>query len=146
MNRAWHFGGFPGENGAGMPLILGDFSLASQQWKLWSPDWGIEGSLPMSLMANGEGLRVSHLSKCQLSPHSAVFSTTYSHPAVPGVPDALAQHLERVNLWFLPGASWEQGVTQLQEVGRDCSIYRLSMVLIWAHPHFTERLPRWLRQ
>ena len=41
---------------------------------------------------------MSHLSKCQLSPHSAVFSTTYSHPAVPGVPDALAQHLESKSL------------------------------------------------
>ena len=83
----------------------------------------------MSLMAK-EGLRVSHLSKCQLSLHSAVFSTMYSHPAVPGVPDALAQHLERVHLWFLPGASREQGVTRLQGVGRDRSVYRRSVVLM----------------
>ena len=145
MNRAWHLGGSPGEDGAGMPLVMGGFSLASQQWKLWSPDWGIEGSLPMSLMAK-EGLRVSHLSKCQLSLHSAVFSTMYSHPAVPGVPDALAQHLERVHLWFLPGASREQGVTRLQGVGRDRSVYRRSVVLMWAHPRLPERLSWWLRQ
>lgn len=59
---------------------------------------------------------------------------------MPGVPNAglpLAQHLQRVNFWLQPGASWPS--LGCREQGGTWSFRRLSPVLLSVHPRLSAR-------
>lgn len=142
MNRARHFVGFLGVLGQGHHSLEGGFSFS--YWFLSSEisELLTEHRRLTAKVLGGKWRRAGgfHFSECQPSLHASVVRNLHplhAYPAMPGVPNAgvpPAQHF-RVNFWLLPGTSWLS--FGCREWGGTCSSYRISTVLISAHPHLS---------